>query len=550
MSTLQIRPDDSERDPLVMSFWERDTSTDLIDHTVGGLLAERAVTHAEMTALVGTRHGDGAELRLTYAELYEESLRVATALRGLVEPGEFVALWAPNNVEWPMIQFGAALAGVVLVALNPVLRRTELDYALEHSGARVLLHADSSRDYDMAEVAESIAQERADLTVISLSEDARWRADAVSAETLADVPSDPAAAVMLQYTSGTTGKPKGVLLCHRSLVNVAKLTMEYVGIESGSVAINPLPMFHTAACVVATLGPVWVGGTSVLIEQFVPAAVVETARRERADVLFYVPAILGAVLESVRGSEGSAPRLPTIVGGASNVPSAMIEAAERVFGAAVMNLFGQTELSPVLSATRRGDSRRDQLTTVGHPLAQVECKVIDPVTGEVVPIGEVGEICARGYQQFLEYWRDPEATARALDRDGFVRTGDLGSMDSRGYLTLAGRLKDLIIRGGENISPLEIESALLAVDGVLDATVIGLADARLGEVVAAVVRVRGDAAEDLRERLERHARSVLSPYKVPSRWFLAEELPVTPTGKIRKFQVVDGIENGQFLELL
>jgi fatty-acyl-CoA synthase len=176
--------------------------------------------------------------------------------------------------------------------------------------------------------------------------------------------------------------------------------------------------------------------------------------------------------------------------------------------------------------------------------------VIDPVTGDVLPIGEVGEICARGYLQFLEYWKDPDATARALDRDGFVRTGDLGSMDSRGYLTLAGRLKDLIIRGGENISPLEIESALLAVDSVLDATVIGLADARLGEVVAVVVRVRGEAAADLREQLERHARAVLSPYKVPSRWFLAEELPLTPTGKIRKFRVVEGIRNDEFHELL
>ncbi|WP_170945752.1 MULTISPECIES: class I adenylate-forming enzyme family protein [unclassified Rhodococcus (in: high G+C Gram-positive bacteria)] len=550
MTTLETRPADRERDPLVMSFWERDTSSDLVDHTVGGVLAERAVTHSAVTALIGTRHGDGAELRLTYAELYEEALKVATALRQLAEPGEFVALWAPNNVEWPIIQFGAALAGVVLVALNPVLRRGELDYALGHSGARVLIHADSSRDYDMAEVASSIAGDRSDLIVISLSERARWRADEVAADTLSNVPHDPLAPVMLQYTSGTTGKPKGVLLCHRSLVNVAKLTMEYVGIESGSVAVNPLPMFHTAACVVATLGPVWVGGTVVLIEQFAPAPVIETARRESADLLFYVPAVLGAILESVRGEEGNAPHVTTMFGGAAPVPSAMIESAERVFGSAVLNVFGQTELSPVLSATRRTDSRRDQLTTVGHPLAQVDCKVIDPVTGDVLPIGEVGEICARGYLQFLEYWKDPDATARALDRDGFVRTGDLGSMDSRGYLTLAGRLKDLIIRGGENISPLEIESALLAVDSVLDATVIGLADARLGEVVAVVVRVRGEAAADLREQLERHARAVLSPYKVPSRWFLAEELPLTPTGKIRKFRVVEGIRNDEFHELL
>lgn len=549
MTTTQIPPTE-KREPLVESFWERDTSMELVDFTVGGLLAERAVTHSKVTALVGSRHGDGEEQRFTYAELYEEALKVATALRRLAGPGDFVALWVPNNVEWPIVQFGAALAGVVLVALNPVLRRNELEYALEHSGAKVLIHADSSRDYDMAGVAANITQDRPNLTVISLSDRSHWQAEAVSTEARTDVPRDCSTPVMLQYTSGTTGKPKGVLLSHRSLVNVAKSTMDYVGIESGSVAINPLPMFHTAACVVATLGPLWVGGTQVLIAQFVPAPVVETIAREHADVLFYVPAILGAILESVRGSEESAPQLPTIVGGASNVPAAMIESAEKVFGAAVMNLFGQTELAPVLSATRRGDTRHDQLTTVGHPLAQVDCKIVDPVTGAVVPVGEVGEICARGYQQFLEYWNDPEATARAVDSDGFVHTGDLGAMDSRGYLTLSGRLKDLIIRGGENISPLEIESELLAVDSVLEATVIGLADVRLGEVVAAVVRVRGDASADLRERLEQHARAVLSPYKVPTRWFVADELPVTPTGKIRKFKVVDGIEHQQFRELL
>lgn len=536
-------------DMLGMSFLPRDASVDLVDYTVGGLLEERSRTHADRTALVGTRHGDGEEVRLTYAQLYDESGRVATALSRFTEPGDYVALWAPNVVEWPIVQYGAALAGVTLVALNPVLRKSELEYALTHSGAKVLIHADTSRAYNLAEVVRSIAPDYPHLTMISLSERDSWQSSEIDSDTLVKAPTDPDAPVMLQYTSGTTGKPKGVLLRHRSLVNVAKLTLDFVGVAPGSVTVNPLPMFHTAACVIGTLGPLWIGGTEVLIEQFAPAPVIERMRTERASVLFYVPAVLGALLEHIRVTGEDAPQLDTIMGGASNVPSAMIEASERTFGASIINLFGQTELAPVLSATRRDDAREDQLHTIGHPLAQVDCKIIDPVTGETLPLGETGEICARGYQQFIEYLHDPAATARAHDEEGYVRTGDLGSMDARGYITLTGRLKDLIIRGGENIAPAEIESCLAEHESVLTATVIGLPDQKMGEVVAAVVQVRDAEPEDLHKLLREYVAQRLSPYKVPTRWFVADELPVTPTGKVQKFAVVKVIEHGELREI-
>jgi len=218
----------------------------------------------------------------------------------------------------------------------------------------------------------------------------------MSPAVLRNAPTDPDQAVMLQYTSGTTGRPKGVLLNHRSLVNVAKLTLEAVDVEAGSVCLNPLPMFHTAGCVIATLGPLWIGGTVVLVERFRPAPVLEALLREGVSVLFYVPAILGALLECQRMASTQAPRLRVIMGGAANVPASMIENAETVFGASVVNLFGQTELAPVLSATRPTDSRSDQLTTVGRPLPQVECKVVDPTTNETLAVGQPGEICARG----------------------------------------------------------------------------------------------------------------------------------------------------------
>lgn len=533
---------------LIESYLPADTSVPIVDDTVGSLLAKRAMEFPDRLGLVGTRHGDGAEVRLTWAEVLDEAELIATGLRSLAAPGDYVALWAPNVAEWPLVQYGAAIAGVTLVALNPVLRQSELEYALRHSGASVLLHADRSRDYDLAAVAAAARATIADLTVVSLSEVSRWRATTVDESVLASAPTDPDAPVMLQYTSGTTGNPKGVLLRHRSLVNVARLTMEYVGVPRGAVCVNPLPMFHTAACVIGTLGPLWVGGTEVLVEQFAPEPVLDVMREERSSVLFYVPAVLGALLEAQKGSDAPAPQLDLVIGGASNVPASMIEAAEAVFGASVINLFGQTELSPVLTATRTTDDRSDQLGTVGHPLPQVDVKIVNP-EGDVVGLGEPGEICARGYQQLVEYLHDPEATAATIDRDGFVHTGDQGSMDARGYITLTGRLKELIIRGGENISPASIESCLVTHPAVLEATVVGLPDERMGEIVAAIVKVRCELTGDLGDSLRAHARQHLAPYKVPALWFVADEFPVTPTGKVRKFAIVEQIADQRLAQI-
>ena len=528
--------------------WQADTNVELVDFTVGGLLADRALAHPDRVALVGVRHGSGQTVRLTYGQLFNEAGRVATALSRLTERGSHVAIWAPNVVEWPVVQYGAALAGMVLVALNPALREQELEYALAHSGASILLHADVSRDYRMNDVAAKVSARLPGLRCISLSDKA-WRAEDIDGGVVARAPQDPDEVVMLQYTSGTTGQPKGVLLKHRSLVNVAKLTLEAVEASSGAICLNPLPMFHTAGCVIATLGPLWIGGTIVLVDRFVPAPVLKALRDEQVSILFYVPAVLGALLECQRVSEDPAPILRTIMGGASNVPPTLIADAEITFGATVINLFGQTELSPVLSATRPGDSRDDQLATVGRPLPQVDCKIVDPVTNQTVAVGQQGEICARGYQQFVGYLNDPDATSHAIDNDGFVHTGDLGTMDSRGYLTVTGRLKELIIRGGENIAPAEIESVVAEHESIAEVSVVGIPDERLGEIVAAVVRVRGDAGAGLKDRFVDHVRERLAPYKLPSRWFIADELPVTPTGKVRKFELRDAILRGELQEL-
>ncbi len=537
------------RPPLTVSYLAADTSVPLVDYTLGELLRVRAEAHPDRIALVGARAGTGETVRMTYAQLWGEACRVATGLSRLAKPGDFVALWAHNVVEWPVIEFGAALAGVTLVALNPVLRLAELSYAIGHSRAVVLLHADRSRGYDLAAVAEELRPSFPELVTVSLAERERWCPTAADPAVVAAAPTDPRDPVMLQYTSGTTSNPKGVLLRHRSLVNNAKLTMEAIGAKAAAVAVNPLPMFHTAACVIGTLGPLWLGGTQVLIEQFVPDAVLRALREEEATILFYVPAVLGALLAEQKNGAAEAPRLDLVVGGAANVPAVMIEAAEETFGATVINLFGQTELAPVLSATRPADSRIDQLTTVGRPLPQVDCKVTDPGTGAVLPAGAEGEICARGYQQLIEYLHDPHATAAAVDGDGFVHTGDLGVLDERGYLKVTGRLKEMIIRGGENIAPAQVESVLAGHPLVEQAVVVGLPDDDWGEIVACVLRLTGPPPGDLVDQLTRYALERMGRYKVPTRWFLADEFPLTPTGKIRKFLVRDQIRQALIAEV-
>jgi fatty-acyl-CoA synthase/long-chain acyl-CoA synthetase len=349
---------------------------------------------------------------------------------------------------------------------------------------------------------------------------------------------------MMQFTSGTTGNPKGVLLAHRSLVNNARLTMLVAEVEPGAVAVAPLPTFHTAGCVISTLGPAFLGGTMVLIEKFDPVAVLGAMTTEHASVLMSVPTVLDAVLHAALDSGAAAPALTTVLVGASTVSRTMIEQVRETFGAAVHNLYGQTELSPVLSLTRRSDPAEDLVTSVGRPLPHTGARIVDPETGEVAPLGVSGEICARGYNQMIEYVDDAEATAATVDPGGWLHTGDLGSMDERGMITLSGRLKELIIRGGENISPAEVEVALAAHPDVAESAVIGLPDERWGEIVAAVLTTRRPPTEDLEQRLTEHCLDRLAPFKTPVRWFFVDELPHTPSGKVQKFVLRDQLASG------
>ncbi len=527
---------------LTDSWWPAVQSSAVVDETAGTVLYARAQADPDVEALVGEDH-EGREVRLTFAALYSEARRVALGLLTVAKPGDYVAVCVANTIEWPLIQYAAALSGIIVVAVNPSLRRQELAYVIGHSRSVALIHGRTSRGADLSADIEAARSSCPDLqTVISVGEIGSWQDHDPGFE-LPVVHPDSIA--MLQYTSGTTGLPKGVLLTHRALVNNARFTMEAIGAQRGSICVTPLPMFHTAGCVTCTLGPLWLAGTMVLVPRPDAGLILDTVVRERPDVLFHVPAVLARVLAEAEDRGVDLPPVRALVGGASSVPPALVGSAESAFGAKFHIVYGQTELSSVLTVVGRDASRHDAVHSVGRPLMNVECKVIDPISGFTQPTGTSGEICARGYQAFAGYLHDPQATALAKDEDGWVHTGDLGVMDAHGTLSIIGRLKDVIIRGGENISPAEVESVLSVHAAVLEVAVIGLPEERLGECVAAVVKVRGGVAIDaIKAELRLLADEQLARHKRPTLWFFTDELPKTASGKIQKFQLQERIESG------
>ncbi|MDT0547351.1 MULTISPECIES: AMP-binding protein [Streptomyces] len=531
---------------LTASYRPADTAAPLYRHTVGQLLRTTAARRPEAIALTGIPDDGSGPRRWTYAELLAEAESIAAGIRERVPLGGRVAVWAPSVPEWPLVEYAAALAGVTLVTLNPTLRAGELTHALGVSETEMLIHADRSRAYDMAAVVSGAAASLPRLRhIVSLSDWEELRGGAaLPAE------DDIAAArvpAQLQFTSGTTGAPKAVLLSHRSVLNVSRLTFEALRVRDTAEVVSPLPMFHTAGCVISCLGPLWSGGTFTLMERFDPKVLLEVLRRTPGAVLTSVPTVLAALNEAARGAPGLPP-LSAVLTGAAPVRAQLIAETEELFSTTVFNLYGQTELASVLTLTRPDDPLELKTTTVGRPLPHVECKIVHPGSGRVQPLGVTGEICARGYQQMVAYYGDPGASARKVDADGWLHTGDLGSMDATGTLRLEGRRSDLIIRGGENISPVSIEDVLTALPGVKEAVVVGLPDEVWGQVVAAVLQTEPGAAVDLEDVVALCAER-LSPYKIPVHWFTARDLPLTASGKIQRFRVLELAVEGAFRRL-
>jgi fatty-acyl-CoA synthase len=512
--------------------------------TFGDLLRRAAQAAPDRIALIAGVPDPALRRQWTYSQLYREAQRTARALLQRFKPGERLAVWAQNIPEWVMLEFGAGMAGMVLVTVNPAFRAKEVEYVLKQSRSAGVFVVSSFRGNPMLETMRAVAPDCPELREIICFDD--WSAfiaagDDEKIKLPAVSPDDP---VMIQYTSGTTGFPKGALLRHRGLLNNGADTADRMGVDPGDVFITTMPLFHTGGCVCCVLGSVAKAATQVLIEAFDPAIVLEMFGTYRGNAMVAVPTMLIAMLEHPSFPTTDLSSVKAICSGGSTVPAPLVKRFEEKLGASFTIVFGQTECSPVAAQTRTDDSVEDKGNTIGLPLPNMENKIVDPNTGKTAPIGTIGEFCTRGYHVMLGYFEMPEATAAAIDADGWLHTGDLCAMDARGYCTVEGRLKDMIIRGGENIYPRELEELLFRHPKVGEVAVIGVPHEKWGEEVAAFIRPVSGAVID-REEMTTYMRASLAPHKTPKHWFVVNAFPLTGSGKIQKFKLREAWVKGE-----
>jgi fatty-acyl-CoA synthase len=518
------------------------------DITMGELLGWAAQTVPDRIALIAGTVDPAARRQWTYAQFHHECLRTARALSRRFAPGERIAIWAQNVPQWVMLEFGTALAGLVLVTVNPAFRARELEYVLRQSRAAGIVVIPAFRGNPMLQTVREVAPHCPELReIISLDE---WDAFVAAGddESIALPAVSPLDPVMIQYTSGTTGFPKGALLHHRGLVNNGAHTTDRMGVEDGCVFLTTMPLFHTGGCVCCVLGSVAKRATQVLVEAFDPGLVLELFQTYRINAMVGVPTMLVAMMEHPSFASTDLSSTRGICSGGSTVPAALVQKFEEKLGAPFTIVFGQTECSPVASMTYPADTIADKSGTIGLPMPHVEVKIVDPASGQTLPPGSIGEYCTRGYHVMHGYFENPEATAAAIDADGWLHTGDLCAMDARGYCTVQGRLKDMIIRGGENIYPRELEELLFRHPKVGEVAVVGLPDEKWGEVVAAFVRPVAGAFVD-KDGLTAYLREQLAPHKIPKHWIALETFPLTGSGKIQKFRLREGWAKGEYTEL-
>ncbi|HEY0620045.1 MAG TPA: AMP-binding protein [Kribbella sp.] len=530
---------------LETSHWPAEAG-EVRDITVCELLRHAAATVPDRTALVGCVEDPTARQHWTYAEFVADSERAARALLARFSPGDRIAVWAPNSAEWIILQQGISMAGMVLVALNPAYRARELEFVLRQAGAVGLFCVDSYRGCDMPELAASLRPRLPQLREV-LSFD-HWDELLASGDAAQELPTvDPYDMIQVQYTSGTTGFPKGAMLHHMGLVNEANFVAERAGMSDGGVYVNAMPMYHIGGGAVTSFGAWAKRGTFVILPGFDPGLMLEAFETYRGTHTLVVPTMLIALLDHPDLAKRDLSSLQTILSGAASVPAALVRKTTKLLGCQFSILFGQTETHGVVSQTRVTDSPEDQADTVGIPLPRLEVKIADPVTGEPVPVGEQGEICCRGYQNMLGYYEMPAETAATIDKDGWLHMGDVGSIDERGFVRVTGRVKDMIIRGGLNLYPAEIEAALQEHPAIETAAVIGVPDEKWGEEVGAVVRLRAGFDRPSVAELTGFLRDQMASHKTPHYWSFVDELPMTSTGKIQKFVLRDLVVNGDLV---
>jgi fatty-acyl-CoA synthase len=535
--------------PLTESYWPAEASAGVRDITLSGLLRGAAAEHPDRLALVDAVADPAQRRHWTYREFLAASEAAARALLGRFEPGDRIAIWAPNSADWVILQQGVAMAGMIIVAINPAYRASELQYVLVQSGAIGMFYAESYRGVDLTQVVQEVlpyAPELRDLITFS-----EWDAFLASGDPDREFPAiDSLDPVQIQYTSGTTGFPKGALLHHKGIVNEAAFVGERAGMTDGGVCINAMPMYHIGGGAVTELQTISNHGTYVVMPAFDPGLTLELFETYHGTHSLMVPTMLIAVLEHPDLATRDLSSAQTIMSGAAPVAEGLVKRVMEKFGCQFSILFGQTEMHGVISQTRVNDSPADQATTVGQPLPELEVKIIQPDTGAVMPIGEQGEICCRGYQNMLGYYRLPDETAATIDADGWLHMGDLATMDERGFLKITGRVKDMIIRGGINLYPREIEDLLFSHPAIVEVAVLGIPDEKWGEQVGAVIRLRDASNPPHPDELKTWVRERISAHKTPTHWFFTESYPMTPSGKIQKFVLLEQIVNGEIVAVM
>jgi fatty-acyl-CoA synthase len=518
------------------------------ESTVGSVLREAAAQSGPKLAVAAWGANPGERRTWTYAGLLQDAERTARALLTHFEPGEHVAVFAQNSAEWLLLELGAGLAGLVLVTVNPAYRAKELEYVLRQSRSTGVFYTRQFRgnplDRWVDETRPSLPQLR---HAFVIEEWDSFLASAAAGSGFPEVAADDPA--QIQYTSGTTGSPKGALLDHRGLTNNSRYYAQLIRLQEGEVYGHAMPFFHTAGCVMATLGTIQARATHAFLPAFDPGRLLELIETERCAVMLGVPTMMIAMMEHPDFSRRDLSSLRVAVAGGASVPPEIVRAIETRLGVTFSIVYGQTEACPLITMTRLDDAMEEKANTVGQPLPQCAVKVADPMTGEPMPLGAIGEICARGYMVMQEYFDKPEATAAAVDADGWLHTGDLGTMDARGYCRVTGRLKDMVIRGGENMFPAEIEAALIEHPSVTEVAVIGVPDPRMGEELVAFIRVTGDVRPDI-ESLRQHMRQRLAAPKTPRYWVFLSEFPLTGSGKIQKFVLRERCAQGEYDHLL
>jgi fatty-acyl-CoA synthase len=517
-------------------------SVALLGETIGANLERMARTYPDNEALVSCHQG----LRYTYRQFDTEVTRVARGLLAMgLRHGDRLGIWSPNCAEWALVQYATAKIGVILVNINPAYRTHELAYVLRQAGCRVLVSAPSFKTSDYVSMVAAVRGEVPGLERVVFLQGADWDAllagaESVDASAVASAMAelqfdDP---INIQYTSGTTGFPKGATLSHHNILNNGFFVGEGCGYTDQDRICVPVPLYHCFGMVMGNLGATTHGATIVYPDAaFDPAATMRAVQDERCTSLYGVPTMFIAALGLPDFDSYRMPDLRTGIMAGSPCPVEVMKQVIGRMGADEVTIcYGMTETSPVSTQTGADDSIDRRVGTVGRVHPHVEVKVVDPENGRVVPRGTAGELCTRGYSVMLRYWEMPEKTAEAIDATGWMHTGDLAVMDDEGYLNIVGRIKDMIIRGGENIYPREIEEFLYTHPDVVDVQVIGVPDVRYGEEVMAWVKLR-DGASSTEEAIREFCRGRIAHYKIPRYVKFVEGFPMTVTGKVRKVEM-------------